>query len=331
MMKTTTTKTTTTTITTSGAIKGQRQPEHQTEKRRDLDSSTTTTTEAQSESYGFESAQAAAAFVTERLMSGSASQSPEVALILGSGLGNAVGARLADPQTLAYADIPGFAQPTVSGHAGELKVGLLGGRKALVFCGRVHAYEGHAPDAVCFAVRMAACLDVRTLVVTNVSGAVDTGLGAGTVVALSDHLNLTGRSPLTGPNDQRFGERFPDMTDAYDPELRAIAHEVARAQGLGLLPEAVYAGVAGPQYETPAEVRMLRAMGAGLVGMSTVLEVIAARHSGLRVLGLSLVSNPAAGVSAEKLSHADVTAQAAKGAGQLGQLLTGICERLPVS
>ncbi len=266
----------------------------------------------------------AAEAVSERLDAGQA----QVAVILGSGLAGAASI-LHQPRSVPYSSIPGFPETTVAGHPGRLACGSVAGRKTLVFCGRVHGYEGYPASEVGFAIRLAANLGVATAIVTNVSGGVDPALKVGEIVAISDHINLTGQSPLTGPNDERFGPRFVDMTDTYDPELRKVAQAASLAQGLGALREAAYAGMAGPQYETPAEVRMLRLLGAGLVGMSTVLEVIAARHAGLRILGLSLVANPAAGVQAAPLRHEDVTDAAAAGTQRMGALLSAIIEQLP--
>lgn len=251
----------------------------------------------------------------------------EVAVVLGSGLA-AAPERLTDVRSMPYASLPGFPETTVAGHPGRLMCGLWGGKKALVFCGRVHAYEGYPPTEVGFGVRVAATVGVRTLVVTNVSGGIDAALQVGEIVAISDHLNLTGVSALTGPNDERLGPRFVDMTDTYTPALRAIAGTTAQALFGKPLREAVYAGMSGPSYETPAEVRMLRILGAGLVGMSTIHEVIAGRHAGLQILGLSLVANPAAGVMSAPLRHEDVTHAAAVGAGRMGALIQGVLERL---
>ncbi len=251
----------------------------------------------------------------------------EVAVVLGSGLA-AVTDQMQDAVGAAYATLPGFPGTTVAGHPGRLVAGIMAGRKTVALCGRVHGYEGYPPAEVAFGVRVVAALGVRTLIVTNASGALDPGLRPGEIVAVSDHLNLTGSSPLTGPNDERLGPRFVDMTDAYAPGLRAVAARAA-ADGGRALREAVYAGMAGPSYETPAEVRMLRALGAGLVGMSTVYEVIAARHAGLDVLGLSLVANHAAGVSPRPLSHEEVTRAAAAGAGPLGDLVAAVIRALP--
>jgi purine-nucleoside phosphorylase len=193
----------------------------------------------------------------------------------------------------------------------------------------VHGYEGYAASEVGFGVRVAAALGVQTLIVTNAAGGIDPTLAPGEIVAIADHLNLTGTSALSGPNDEKLGPRFVDMTDAYSPALRALAALAAPAALGRPLREAVYAGVAGPAYETPAEVRMLRSLGAGLVGMSTVHEVTTARHAGLAVLGLSLVSNHAAGVKNQPLRHEDVTAAAAAGSEALGSLIAAVIASLP--
>jgi len=247
----------------------------------------------------------------------------EVAVVLGSGLAS-VADKLTGARAAPYASLPGFPETTVAGHPGRIVVGKIAGRKVLLLCGRVHGYEGYPASEVGFGVRVAAALGARTLITTNASGGVDPALRPGALVAISDQINLTGQSPLTGPNDERLGPRFLDMTDAYAPALRALAKTAAEAALGAPLPEAIYAGMAGPAYETPAEVRLLRTLGAGLVGMSTVLEVIAARHAGMSVLGLSLVANHAAGVTGEPLRHEDVTRAAAAGADALGRLLGAI-------
>jgi purine-nucleoside phosphorylase len=272
----------------------------------------------------FERVSAAAAAVAEHLDGAGA----EVAVVLGSGLGG-VADLVADARTAPYASLPGFPETTVAGHPGRIVVGQVATRKVLLLCGRVHGYEGYPASEVGFGVRVAAALGARTLVTTNASGGVDPVLAPGEIVAISDQINLTGQSPLTGPNDERLGPRFLDMTDAYAPALRARA-QAAAAAALGKpLREAIYAGMAGPAYETPAEVRLLRTLGAGLVGMSTVLEVIAARHAGMGVLGLSLVANHAAGVTGEPLRHEDVTRAAAAGAGAMGRLVSAVIAGLP--
>lgn len=252
----------------------------------------------------------------------------EVAVVLGSGLA-AAAERMVDAESVPYASLPGFPETTVAGHPGRLICGRWAGHKALVFCGRVHGYEGYPAPEVGFGVRVAATLGVSTLIVTNVAGGVDPSFEEGEIIAISDHLNLTGVSPLRGPNDERLGPRFVDMTDTYSPPLRRLASEAAEAVFGRPLREAIYAGMAGPSYETPAEVRMLRILGAGLVGMSTIHEVIAARHSGLRILGLSLVANPAAGVKNEPLRHESVTSVAAAGSARMCSLLEAVIARLP--
>jgi len=252
----------------------------------------------------------------------------EVAVVLGSGLATAA-EQVIETRSLLYASLPGFPETTVAGHPGRLICGKWAGRKALVFCGRVHGYEGYPATEVGFGVRVAATLGVGTLIVTNVSGGIDPSFEEGEIIAISDHINLTGASPLSGPNDERLGPRFVDMSDTYTPALRRLASEAAQALHGKPLREAIYAGMPGPSYETPAEVRMLRILGAGLVGMSTIHEVIAGRHSGLRILGLSLVANPAAGVKSSPLRHEDVTRAAAAGSARMSGLLEAVIARLP--
>ena len=230
-------------------------------------------------------------------------------------------------RSVPYASLPGFPETTVAGHPGRLIAGTSPARRRCC-CGRVHGYEGYPPSEVGFGIRVVAALGVRTLIVTNAAGAVEPSLQPGEIVAISDHINLTSASPLSGSNDERLGPRFVDMTDAYDPALRAIAAASAQAATGRPLREAIYAGMAGPAYETPAEVRLLRTLGAGLVGMSTVHEVITARHAGLSVLGLSLVANPAAGVSPGPLRHEDVSAPPER-ADALGRLIVSVVAALP--
>ena len=224
----------------------------------------------------------------------------EIAVVLGSGLAS-VADSFTSPRSALYASLPGFPETPVAGHPGRIVVGTAADRKVLALCGRVHGYEGYPASEIGFGVRVAAALGARTLITTNASGGVDPALKPGEIVAISDQINLTGMSPLTGPNDERLGPRFLDMTDAYAPALRALAVRASGSLGAPMR-EAIYAGLAGPQYETPAEVRLLRTLGAGLVGMSTVLEVIAARHAGMSVLGLSLVANHAAGGGASAMA-----------------------------
>ena len=252
----------------------------------------------------------------------------DVAVVLGSGLASVADA-FTSPRSAPYASLPGFPETTVAGHPGRIVVGSSADRKIIGLCGRVHGYEGYPASEIGFGVRVAAALGARTLITTNASGGVDPALKPGEIVAISDQINLTGQSPLTGPNDERLGPRFLDMTDAYAPGLRALAKGAAERSLGAPLREAIYAGLAGPQYETPAEVRLLRTLGAGLVGMSTVLEVIAARHAGMAVLGLSLVANHAAGVTGEPLRHEDVTRAAAAGARDMARLVTAVVAGLP--
>jgi len=267
---------------------------------------------------------AAAEAVSQQL----GTETADVAIILGSGLATAAD-RLAGAASCPYAALPCFPEPTVAGHPGRLLLGAWAGRKVLIFCGRVHLYEGYPAAEIAFPVRVAATLGARTLIVTNVAGGLDPALRVGELVAIRDHLNLTAASPLSGPNDERLGPRFVDMTEPYDPGLRKLAAAVARERFGSELREGIYAAMAGPSYETTAEVRMLRTLGADLVGMSTVHEVIAARHSGLAVLGLSLVANAAPAGLGASLRHEDVTSAAAAGSARMGELLEALVTQLP--
>lgn len=244
---------------------------------------------------------------------------PEVGVVLGSGLG-AFADAVEDAVVVPYGSIPGWPASTAAGHAGELVLGRFGERPVAVMKGRAHLYEGLPPARVVFGVRVLGRLGIRALVLTNACGAVDTALAPGQLVAVSDHLNLQGASPLVGPNDDTLGPRFPDLSDAYDPAYRALAHAAAARLGL-TLGEGVYAAWLGPAFETPAEIRMMRALGADLVGMSTVPEVIAARHQGVRCLALSCVTNMAAGVLPEPIDHEQVLAIGAAAAADLVALL----------
>ncbi len=212
-----------------------------------------------------------------------------VGLVTGTGLGG-LAAMLDEAREIATAELPGFPRTTAPGHAGRLVAGTVGGRAVLALCGRQHLYEGHGPREVAFGVRLLAGLGVKTLLLTNAAGALDPHFTAGGLMRVTDHINLTGRNPLTGPNDDSLGPRFPDMSRAYCPRLGAIADATALALGIRL-ERGVYAGVVGPSLETPAETRMLRLLGADAVGMSTVTEVIAARHLGLDVLAISCLTN----------------------------------------
>jgi purine-nucleoside phosphorylase len=246
---------------------------------------------------------------------------PTVAVVLGSGLGH-VAERVENAIRIPYAEIPGFHVPTVVGHKGELVAGRLAGRDVIIQSGRFHMYEGYSADEAVLPVRLFAALGIDTLVVTNAAGGINRRYGPGTIMLIRDHLNLTGRTPLLGaalPGE----ERFPDMTVAYDLDLRDRAVALAEAQGIPL-EQGVYAGLLGPSYETPAEVAYLERIGADAVGMSTVMEVITARARGLRVAGFSTVTNAAAGYSGAPLSHAEVMEVAAQVGERLGVLIEGV-------
>jgi purine-nucleoside phosphorylase len=244
---------------------------------------------------------------------------PRVGVVLGSGLGGLADA-VENRVEIPYGEIPGWPVSTAVGHAGVLVLGHLGGVPVAVLRGRAHVYEGIDADRVVFGVRVLGCLGVRSLVVTNAAGAINEAYRPGMLVSISDHVNLMGTSPLVGPNDEALGPRFPDMSDAYDPELRRQAREAADTLGLEL-PEGVYAAWLGPQFETPAEIRFMRAVGGDLAGMSTVPEVIAARHLGIRCLGISVVTNMAAGVVPERIDHSVVLEVGARASGSLTALL----------
>jgi purine-nucleoside phosphorylase len=240
----------------------------------------------------------------------------DVAVILGSGWAPAVD-ELGDPVAVVpMAELPGFISPAAGGHGGQLLSLRMGDRRVLVFLGRIHGYEGYEPRQVVHPVRAACAAGVTTMVLTNAAGSLREDFAVGQPVLISDHLNLTARSPL-------IGARFVDMVDAYSPRLRTVAHELDPS-----LAEGVYAGLAGPQYETPAEIRMLRALGADLVGMSTVHEAIAARAAGAQVLAVSLVTNLAAGMTGEPLSHDEVLEAGRQSATRMGSLLAGVIARL---
>ncbi|MDX2192955.1 MAG: purine-nucleoside phosphorylase [Gemmatimonadales bacterium] len=248
-------------------------------------------------------------------------RAPGVAVVLGSGLG-AFAERLEDAVRLPYRAIPGFPEPTVAGHGGELACGTIAGRAVLVQSGRFHLYEGHDAEVAARPVRAFAALGIRTLLLTNAAGGIRRTFEPGTLMLLADHVNLMARNPLVGAV-QPGEARFPDMSAPYDPGLRALARAVARARGIAL-EEGVYAGLLGPTYETPAEIRMLERLGADAVGMSTVPETIAARALGLRVLAISTITNKAAGLGLAPLDHEEVMATGREAAGRLGSLLEGI-------
>jgi purine-nucleoside phosphorylase len=251
---------------------------------------------------------------------------PGIAVVLGSGLG-AFADELADRIEIPCAEIPWWPQSTAVGHAGKLVFGCVGNTEVVVMSGRTHLYEGYTPEQVTFGIRVLGRMGVHTCVFTNAAGGINPAYARGGLVVISDHINLQGSNPLVGPNDDSFGPRFPDMSEAYPEELRQIARQVAGERGIAL-GQGVYAGVLGPSYETPAEIRYLRTIGADLVGMSTVNEVIVANHMGLRVLAISCVTNLAAGILAQKITHAEVLETGEMAGDTLIALLTGLLPRL---
>ncbi|OUS77431.1 purine-nucleoside phosphorylase [Paenibacillus sp. MY03] len=263
----------------------------------------------------------AAAFIREKT-----ALSPEIGLIMGSGLG-VLGDHLEEPVVIPYHDIPHFPISTVEGHAGELLIGRLSGRIVVLMRGRFHMYEGYGPELTAFPVRVMKALGVRALLVTNAAGGINLDFASGNLMLISDHINLTGRNPLIGPNDDSLGVRFPDMSEAYSKRLREVAKEIASMQGFALK-EGVYAGLLGPSYETPAEIRMLRTLGADAVGMSTVAEVIAARHSGIEVVGISCITNMASGILDQPLSHEEVMETAERVKSRFLGLVTSLISKM---
>jgi len=244
---------------------------------------------------------------------------PEVGIVLGSGWG-AFADHISNPVRIHYSEVPGFPVSGVKGHAGEWVCGSLSGKQALVMSGRFHSYEGYDLKTVTLPIRVMKALGVKTVILTNAAGGVNASYEVGDLMLIADHINMTGRSPLTGPNLDALGERFPDMSAAYDRQLRSLAHAVATRIGFALR-EGVYAQMSGPSFETPAEIRMLRTMGADAVGMSTVPEAIVARHGGMRVMGISCITNMAAGVLDQPLSHMEVIEAGRAAAGRISQFL----------
>jgi purine-nucleoside phosphorylase len=275
----------------------------------------------------------AAAFLKSKLGSLTPRIGPQIGIVLGSGLG-AVADAVADPIFISYAEIPRFPQSTVEGHSGRIVAGLLAGVPVIVMQGRVHYYEGYTPHQVTFPMRVLGALGIRAVALTNAAGGIKEGYRIGQLVALADHINLMDFNPLGGPNEPRFGFqpgsglrfsasglRFTDMTEAYSKRLRALARQAASAEGFQL-DEGVYLAVPGPSFETPAEIRAFRTLGATLVGMSTVPETIVARHMGIEVLGISCVTNLASGLGATPLSHEEVFEAGRKVEHQLARLFT---------
>ena len=258
----------------------------------------------------FEQVMEAAEFLRARICGAMGEACPRIGIVLGSGLGAAADA-VADPIFVPYQEIPHFPQSTVEGHSGRIVAGMLGGVPVAVMQGRVHSYEGYTPLQVTFPMRVLGALGIRAVVLTNAAGGIQAGYQVGQLVALADHINMMGWNPLNGPNEARFavkpgaGLRFFDMTEAYSKALRAMAAEAALEEGF-TLEGGVYLATPGPSFETPAEIRAFRTLGATLVGMSTVPETIVARHMGIEVLGISCVTNLAAGLGATPLSHLEV-------------------------
>ena len=253
---------------------------------------------------------------------------PKIALVLGSGLG-AFADELAGATKIPYQKIPGFPRSTAAGHAGQLVIGKVGSIEVAVMQGRVHLYEGYTAKEVVFPMRVLGRLGIRSAILTNAAGGIDLGYKQGALVVTRDHINLQGANPLIGPNDERFGQRFPDMTQAYWKQYREIA--LAEAKRLGIeVREGVYAALSGPSYETPAEIRYLRTIGADLVGMSTVPETIVARHMGIRVLGISCVTNMAAGILDQPINHAEVMETGERVKTQFIALLRAVIPRIAV-
>jgi purine-nucleoside phosphorylase len=261
-----------------------------------------------------------------RFISGRCRQQPRVVIILGSGLGDAASA-VENPVIVPYGDIPHALGAAVAGHSGRLVAGTIHGVPVVVLQGRVHFYEGHSMDDVVFLARAVARTGVKTAIVTNAAGGVNTKFEAGDLMLISDHINLMGLNPLRGPHYSEFGERFPDMTTVYPEHLRDLAKKVAKANGLKLR-EGVYLALSGPTYETPAEVRMLRTLGADATGMSTVPEATVFAQMGVEVLGISCITNMAAGVLPQILTHQEVMDTTARVAGEFTRLLVGVVESL---
>jgi purine-nucleoside phosphorylase len=262
----------------------------------------------------FSQAAEAAAFIRANIQ-----VRPELAIVLGSGLGSFAD-DVSDAVRIPFEQIPHFCPSTAKGHAGQLVVGNVAGVPLLAMQGRIHLYEGYPAETVVFPTRTFAAMGIRAIILTNAAGAVNLQYGPGTLVAISDHINLQGQNPLTGWHDERLGQRFVDLSDAYCEKYRKMALTAARKLGIDLR-EGVYAGLLGPSYETPAEVRFLRAIGADLVGMSTVAEAIAARQLGMKVLAISCIANAAAGTTGEKISHEDVLEVGKRTSGKIRALI----------
>lgn len=269
----------------------------------------------------YDRAQRAARMIRERVK-----LEPSVAIVLGSGLG-AFGDELAEAKAVPYSEIPGFARATVEGHAGRLVVGKAGDTPVAAMQGRFHFYEGYALEEVTFPIRVLKVLGVKTLILTNAAGSLNTEFTPGSLMVISDHINLMGANPLIGPNDERFGPRFPDLSATYDAKLQNLVITEAKAIGLDMR-RGVYASLSGPSYETPAEIHMVRTLGADAVGMSTVPEAIVARHMDMQVIGISCITNLAAGVSDRPVDHSQVIATGERVREQFTELLRRVIAKL---
>ncbi len=251
---------------------------------------------------------------------------PALALVLGSGLGT-LADQIADPICIAYSDVPYFPVSTVEGHAGQMVIGTLNDTPVVALQGRFHLYEGYDAGQVVFPIRTMARLGMKAIVITNAAGGMGDDFAAGDLMAITDHINLTGKNPLTGSHDDRLGARFPDMQNAYDPRFRELLFEVAKERELKLQ-QGVYSVLSGPSYETPAEVRMLKLLGCDACGMSTIPEVVASRQMGIRVLGISLISNLAAGIAKHPLTHQEVIETATRVAKDFAGLVCAVLPKL---
>jgi purine-nucleoside phosphorylase len=261
-----------------------------------------------------------------RIIRSRTTETPRVAIVLGSGLGGFAD-DFDEPVGIPYEEIPGFARSTAEGHAGRLVIGKVDQVPLIAMQGRVHFYEGYSLEQVTFPIRAFKLLGIKTLILTNAAGGVNVQLTQGALMVLSDHVNLMGDNPLRGPNDSRFGPRFPDLTSAYSPELQEIAVEEAKALGIEIR-RGIYAALAGPSYETPAEIHLLRSLGADAVGMSTVPEVIVARQMNIEVLGISCITNMAAGISDQPINHEEVMATGIRVRETFTQLLRRVVSRV---
>ncbi len=260
------------------------------------------------------------------IMANAKTRTPRIAVVLGSGLGGVADA-VQDGVEIPYSEIPHFVDSTVEGHAGKLIIGLCGGVDVVLMKGRAHFYEGYSMEEVTLPVRVFNLMDIRSLILTNAAGGTAPHLSPGSLMAITDHINMMGENPLRGPNDERFGPRFPDMTGVYTPSYVEAAHEIAREIGAVLF-EGVYMALRGPSYETPAEIRMMRKLGADAVGMSTVPEATVARHCGMNVLAISCITNVAAGLAVAEIDHSEVMAVGERAGKQLAELIVRVIPRL---